>query len=213
MQKKDVIIISSLVNAGLLIILLISALTNKESYLLASSAKIAGSILERDKEGMTNFEDLKLEKVKEVKEEIKEVLKTDIKKEEEEIIHKLPKVPIEEIREKEVMNEKMEVVVKKGDSLERIAKRYNTTVDEIVKINNLPNSFLRIGQVLFLNKKPGVKRKVKVESNKFYVVKPGDNPWTISMKHNMKVKDLLRLNNLDDRKAKRLRPGDKLRIR
>ena len=49
-------------------------------------------------------------------------------------------------------------------------------------------------------------------SKNFYIVKPGDNPWTISMKHRMKVEDLLRLNNLDDKKAKRLRPGDKLRI-
>jgi LysM repeat protein len=210
MQKKDIIIISSFVNAGLLIILLISALTNKESYLVASSAKIAGSILEKNEEGMSNFEDLKLDKVKEVKKEIKEqVFK------EEEIIHKLPEVPIVEIKEKEKeVRDRMEVVVKKGDSLEKIAKKYNTTVSEITRINNLPNSFLRIGQVLFLEKKPKVKRVVRVKNSKnFYIVKPGDNPWTISMKHRMKVEDLLRLNNLDDKKAKKLRPGDKLRIR
>jgi len=206
MQKKDIIIISSFVNAGLLIILLISALTNKESYLVASSAKIASSILEKDRDGMSNFEDLKLEKVKEIK---KEVFK------EEEIIHKLPEVPIVEIKEKEKeVRDRMEVVVKKGDSLEKIAKKYNTTVSEITRINDLPNSFLRIGQVLFLEKNPKVKRVVKVQNSKnFYIVKPGDNPWTISMKHRMKVEDLLRLNNLDDRKAKRLRPGDKLKIR
>ena len=38
--------------------------------------------------------------------------------------------------------------VKKGDSLYQISKRYNTTVDEIKKLNNLNNNVLSINQEL-----------------------------------------------------------------
>ena len=48
---------------------------------------------------------------------------------------------------------------------------------------------------------------------KFYTVKQGDNPWTIAVKNQLKVDELLKLNDLNDEKARRLRPGDKLRIR
>ena len=53
----------------------------------------------------------------------------------------------------------------------------------------------------------------KIETAKYYTVKPGDNPWTIAMKHHIKVDDLLKMNDLDNHKAKKLRPGDKLKIR
>jgi len=38
--------------------------------------------------------------------------------------------------------------VKKGDTLTQIAKRYNTTIAEIAKMNHLPGNQVRIGQVL-----------------------------------------------------------------
>ena len=41
-------------------------------------------------------------------------------------------------------------VVKKGDSLYQIAKKYNTTVDAIMKKNNLTNNLLSIGQILYI---------------------------------------------------------------
>jgi LysM repeat protein len=42
--------------------------------------------------------------------------------------------------------------VKAGDTLYAIARRYNTTVDALVKVNNLPaaDSILSIGQKLSL---------------------------------------------------------------
>ena len=46
-------------------------------------------------------------------------------------------------------------------------------------------------------------KKVKVNSN-YYTVKCGDNPWTIAMKHHMKVEELLKLNNLDNKSAKKI---------
>ena len=90
-------------------------------------------------------------------------------------------------------------------------------VAEIKRINKLNDSFLRIGQNLLLPIKDKANVKTVEKNNsadtQYYVVKRGDNPWTIAIKHDMKVSDLLRLNNLNKEKAKRLRPGDKLRIR
>lgn len=45
-----------------------------------------------------------------------------------------------------------EYIVKNGDTLYRIAQYYNTTVDEIKKINNLTTNGLVIGQVLQIPK-------------------------------------------------------------
>ena len=41
-------------------------------------------------------------------------------------------------------------VVKSGDSLYSIARRYNTTVDSIKSKNNLKSNLLSIGQRLFI---------------------------------------------------------------
>ncbi len=45
---------------------------------------------------------------------------------------------------------KLTYTVKKGDSLYSIARTYNTTVDEIKKLNNLTSNNLSIGQTLIL---------------------------------------------------------------
>ena len=42
--------------------------------------------------------------------------------------------------------------VKKGDTLGAIAKRYGTTVKGIMRRNNLPDTRLRIGQILYIGK-------------------------------------------------------------
>lgn len=106
-----------------------------------------------------------------------------------------------------------EVVVKKGDTLDKIAKAHKTTIDEILRINQLQSTFLRVGQVL---KVPAPKQKAESAVTKeidYYIVKVGDTPWTIAHKHNMKVDELLKLNNLNSEKARRLKPGDRLKVK
>ena len=112
------------------------------------------------------------------------------------------------------------VTVKKGDTLEKIAKAHRTTVDEIIKCNELPSSFLRIGQMLKMPAAKGAIAKAAAPEKRsaesapdYSIVKVGDNPWTIAMKHHLKVEELLKLNSLNDEKARRLKPGDRLRIR
>lgn len=118
----------------------------------------------------------------------------------------------------ETSSELIDVIVKKGDALEKIARAHHTSVDEIKRLNQLKGNNLKIGQVLKV--KAGSKTSGRQEHaepaqqpTKFYVVKNGDNPWTIAVKNHMKVEELLKLNQLDEEKARRLKPGDKLVIR
>lgn len=124
-----------------------------------------------------------------------------------------------------------EVKVKKGDVLEKIARYHHTTVAEIMKANKLTSSNLRIGQVLKVPNKAINKAEVSPiaythpvptaavnnvatdTGTRYYVVKKGDNPWTIAVKNHLKVEDLLKLNNMNEEQARRLKPGDQLRIK
>lgn len=77
-------------------------------------------------------------------------------------------------------------VVQKGDNLYRIAKKYNTTVDNLRKVNSLGTDFLSIGQVL---KVPKLKENI-------YVVKKGDSLYSIAKKFNTEVDKIKDINNL-----------------
>lgn len=50
-------------------------------------------------------------------------------------------------------NSQFSYKVKKGDTLHSLAQRFDTSIDEIKKNNNIKGSFLRIGQTLKLDKK------------------------------------------------------------
>jgi len=115
------------------------------------------------------------------------------------------------VEKKQVLSSGNQVTVKKGDSLDKIARAHGVSVDAILSANQLTNTVLQIGQVLKIPAKGQVAQSAGGEQ--FYTVKQGDNPWTIAVKNQLKVDELLKLNNLNDEKARRLRPGDKLRIR
>ncbi len=108
-----------------------------------------------------------------------------------------------------------EVKVKKGDVLERIARQNHVSVSELMKVNKLTSTRLKIGQVLRIPSSTAsktVSNSVTTAGAQYYTVKAGDNPWTIAVKHHMKVEELLKLNNMDEQKARRLKAGDKIRI-
>ena len=77
-------------------------------------------------------------------------------------------------------------VVKSGDSLYKIANENNTSVSEIMQLNNLTSTNLSIGQ------------KLKLPTKVFntYVVKSGDNLYKIANQYNTTVNELKQLNNL-----------------
>lgn len=113
------------------------------------------------------------------------------------------------------------VTVKKGDVLERIARANGTSVAAIMKASNITSTNLKIGQVLKVPSKgksasvapASTSAPASSTAQEYYVVKEGDNPWLIATRNHVKLDDLLRMNGIDEQKAKKLRPGDKLRIR
>ena len=84
--------------------------------------------------------------------------------------------------------------VKAGDNLYNIAKQYNTSVSAIVNLNNLPNNNLSIGQQLLIPVSSDGSNQGGSTST--YIVKSGDNLYSIARKFNTTVSDITRLNNL-----------------
>ena len=93
------------------------------------------------------------------------------------------KIPSKEIIDKNVY------IVKSGDSLYKIAQNNNTTVDELMKLNNLTSSALSVGQVLKLPTQ-------QITEDNTYIVKSGDSLYKIAQKYNTTVSELMSLNNL-----------------
>lgn len=86
-------------------------------------------------------------------------------------------------------------IVKKGDSLYSIANKYNTTVDELKRINNLTSNILRIGQVLKLPSDK-VSDIEKEENTISYTVQKGDSLYSIARKYSTTIDKIKDLNNL-----------------
>ncbi len=65
-------------------------------------------------------------------------------------------------------------------------------------------------------KKPVAESKSALKSAvqpEYYIVKSGDSPWKIARKFHLDFEDLLKMNGLNEEKAKNLKIGQKLRIR
>ncbi|RXJ70008.1 hypothetical protein CRV08_00140 [Halarcobacter ebronensis] len=106
-------------------------------------------------------------------------------------------------------------IVKTGDTLYAISRRYKVPVSLIKEYNKLKTSFLALKQKIVL---PIPKDMVgKVEFNTYndtktknYIVKIGDSLSSIAKKYNMDVKKIMKDNNL---KTTFLKIGDKIVIR
>ena len=85
--------------------------------------------------------------------------------------------------------------VKKGDSLYSIANKYNTTVDELKRINNLTSNTLSIGQLLKLPSDKASDEE-KEENTITYTVQKGDSLYSIAKKYNTTIDAIKNLNNL-----------------
>ena len=88
--------------------------------------------------------------------------------------------------------------VVKGDSLYSIARKFDTTVDSIIKDNSLKSNVLSIGQVLKIRVEDEVLEECFGEEYvpKEYVVKKGDSLYSIARMFNTTVNDLKKKNNL-----------------
>ncbi len=129
-------------------------------------------------------------------------------------------------------------VVKKGDTLGAIGRKYGVDYRAIMEVNGITNPRrLRIGQKLTIPAAGTVASKsfvssitrevsrkstakagkmssapVKMTASGEYVVQRGDNVSTIARKLKVKSRDLMAVNGLDESSARRLQIGQKLKV-
>lgn len=250
MTRRDMAIIAILVNTGLLAILFMMAI-NSDSDVVndppaaqpqITEVAITPPVLETEstpapqpiaiEEGDNALKDFNVAPapLPILAEEINPETETD---ETAEDTAKQDKPKAEAVAEAQEPEKKMvEVTVKRGDSLDKIARANGTTIKAIKDANNLKSSRLDIGQVLKVpvgSKKKAestagaktAKKPSKASDNKevassdqeYYVIKKGDNPWKIARQFHIKVDDLLKLNNMSEEKARNLKAGDRIRVK
>lgn len=97
-------------------------------------------------------------------------------------------------------------IVKKGDSLYSIGKKYGLSVEYLKNINNLTSNNLTVGQKLIL-KDNGSVCNIPIGSSCYgngfsgieyvtYVVQKGDNLYSIARRYGVGVESIKKLNNL-----------------
>jgi peptidoglycan DL-endopeptidase LytF len=245
MSRKETIIVAVLINAGLLIVLFASALKSSQGTQPAT----APSLAVQERKEVLPVADGRLDAISSPLSAIAAA------QSESQMVAQVPSVSLDFVDDLKMVGqpgpsfdpssqapavrtlvapvappektapEFTEIKVKKGDVLEKIARYHHTTVAEIMKVNKLANTQLRIGQVLKIPNKAMVKAATSTiahseagassptsDGTKYYTVKKGDSPWTIAIKNHMQVTDLLKLNQLSEEQARRLKPGDQLRI-
>ena len=98
--------------------------------------------------------------------------------------------------------------IKKGDSLYNIAKKYNTTVKDIIDLNNLKTTNLSIGQQIRIPEK--YNEEVTIPTYINYTVVKGDTLYNIAKKFNVSVDEIINDNNI---KNNNLSIGQNLKIK
>ena len=97
----------------------------------------------------------------------------------------------------------------RGDSFYRVARRYGSSVDELLAINRRQDAVARPGQVILV---PAgrVDRAIASGNVRTHTVQPGESLWTISRRHGVKLAELRRMNAFGDNPV--LHPGDRVII-
>ncbi len=233
MTRKDIIIVAVLTNIGVLSILFMLAFHVGEER-QSEISEVAYSITE-EKLPQENNDGIEIDLPKtEPADEVDSVLdeiaplqnENSFIQDEEPIPEQSQPLPQEERPDQQYV----EIVVKKGDMLEKIARSNGTTVGAIMRANNLKSDMLKIGQTIRVPINSAKKKTASstssttvsnptapskapaAQSVQYYTMKSGDNLWKIAKQYNTSVNELLRLNNLDEDGARRLKTGDQIRI-
>lgn len=253
MSRKDTILIAVIVNAGLLAILFATAVIYDSDYKVLEQTVIQPNLVEGKPVPVPQEVQPNLIAAGSSIDEVDNVLKSyeysannsyTITEPSHDVFINEPVLPVQPALEDQEkftaapsapeprpssnsQESYVEVTVKKGDVLEKIARANGTTVSAIKKANQLQNERLQIGQVLKvpIKKEPAPalaavlspKKSAEVQETAgeavYYVIKTGDNPWKIARQFNVKFEDILRLNHLDEEKARNLKAGDRIRVK
>ena len=103
-------------------------------------------------------------------------------------------------------------IVKSGDTVSSISKLYSINKDLIIRLNNLKDeNYIFVGQNLIISKSNENLTKQSNLINYYHIVQTGENLTEISNKYNLKVIDLIEINNLNNPDS--IKVGQKLIIR
>lgn len=247
-SRRDTIIIAVLVNAGLLVVLLMTAMNFEEEHPVIQGSAVKEVLVSAQTSPQELGEEISL--VSSQATPVSEAGRDNViptysttHVEEQISIGGAVSEPIQEevssmrhdtesmVVAKQNADSFTEITVKKGDFLEKIAKANGTTIEELKRMNRLSTDRLDVGQVLKVpvsqktssstnkttlvstsSNPPSSPKKASAEAT-YYVVKSGDNPWKIAKQFQVKYEDILRLNNLNEEKAKNLKIGDRIRVK
>ena len=101
-------------------------------------------------------------------------------------------------------------IVKAGDNLTKLSKRYGTTVQSLVELNEIENpDLIYVGQILKIPKSNNIQETS--QTPEYYIVKAGDNLTKLSKRYGTTVQRLVELNNIKNPNL--ILIGQKLRVR
>ncbi|MCX8031659.1 MAG: LysM peptidoglycan-binding domain-containing protein [Thermodesulfovibrionales bacterium] len=89
--------------------------------------------------------------------------------------------------------------VKKGETIEKIAKKYSTTQDSIIEINGLSSKKLKVGQQIL----------IKAPQKEHHIVKKGDTLWNVALRYGISPDEIREINGLS---SNQLKIGQKIKI-
>lgn len=99
-------------------------------------------------------------------------------------------------------------IVKPGDTLSHIALWYNTTIEELVKLNNIQNpNLIYVGQriLILTSDEPNKEKEIT------YTVRYGDSLWKIANRYGVSVNSLVTLNNMQNPNL--IYPGQQIKVK
>jgi membrane-bound lytic murein transglycosylase D len=110
-----------------------------------------------------------------------------------------------------IASERITHKVRPGESLSVIARRYKVSVRELQAWNNISDPRkLRAGRTLTLFQSPAPKTATARSGTIKHTVRRGDSLWTIARRYDVRVKDLMRWNDLSKNAV--IQPGQSIKI-
>ncbi len=89
-------------------------------------------------------------------------------------------------------------IVRKGDTLWKIAEKFGTTVNDIARYSGIADpDVIDINQILRIPVK-SIPPETEPTVPESYVVRPGDTLWKIAKKYNISVADIINMNRVSD---------------
>lgn len=100
--------------------------------------------------------------------------------------------------------------VKPGDSLWKVSRTYNVTINQLKSWNKLSSSVIYVNQTLSITPPHNqIEAEAEMIAKSVYTVRPGDTLWQISKKYRTSIGSLKSLNGL---RSDVIRPGQKLKV-